>query len=282
MDTLLLSEITRNITIALREDQIDRDVTTLSCFPRPSQAKAKLILKEDAILAGLIFLPMMCLNVDSAITLQVHAEDGSKGEKGDLLATLEGSVHSLLAVERTLINFIQHATSIATQTNVYVQKIKDLSCDILDTRKTLPCHRFLQKYATRLGGAKNHRFHLADQILIKDNHLTHMKKESDSPIEEAIKRGRKKYPSKRLQIEVATLEELSIAAAAKPDAILLDNMTPLEIKSAVEACPQGIYLEASGGIDLTTIRSYAETGIHGVSIGRLTHSIHAVDMSLKL
>jgi len=282
MDTLLLNEITRNISIALQEDQADRDLTSQSCFAKTCQGQAQLILKQDAILAGLIFLSLICHTIDPKIDVKLHKKEGEQGLKGDLLATLKGSIRSLLALERTAINFIQHATSIATQTHTYVQEVKGLKCDILDTRKTLPGLRFLQKYAVNVGGGKNHRFHLGEQILIKDNHLSQLKRECKHPIQESIERSRKNCPGKKIQIEVSNLEELKEALKIKPDAILVDNMSPQEVAEAVQLCPKGIYLEASGGIHLANIRSYAETGVHGISIGRLTHSIDAVDMSLKI
>lgn len=281
MDTQLLNEITRNIGLALQEDQVDRDLTSHACFASSSKATAQLILKEDAVVAGLIFLPLICEAVDSNVSVELHKEEGEAGTRGDLLAEATGPVRSLLALERTAINFIQHATSIATQTSRYVQEAQG-KCDILDTRKTLPGHRFLQKYAVSIGGGKNHRLHLADEILIKDNHLSYLGQESKSPIQDSIQKSREYAPDKKIQIEVDSLDALQCALEFKPDAILLDNMTPEQVKQAVEMCPEGIYLEASGGINLTTIRSYAETGIHGISIGRLTHSIDAVDMSFKI
>jgi nicotinate-nucleotide pyrophosphorylase (carboxylating) len=282
MDTRLLNEITRNIEIALQEDQVDRDCTSLSCFSSSSQTEARLILKQEGILAGLIFLPFICYRIDPKIQVSLYKKDGEKGKKGDLLATLKGSTCSILALERMTINFIQHATTVATQTHLYVEKIQDLPCEILDTRKTLPCLRFLQKYAVTIGGGKNHRFDLGDEILIKDNHLTQLKREGKDPIRTSIENTRKCYPQKKIQIEVSTLAELEQALKLHPDRILLDNMTPSEVKQAVALCPKEIYLEASGGINLTNLRLYAETGIHGISIGRLTHSIEAVDMSLKI
>lgn len=282
MDASLLNEITRNIGIALKEDQTQRDLTSRSCFPHPKQAQAKLILKQDATLAGLILLPLLCYHLDPKIVLTLHVSDSEKRTRGTILATLEGPIHSLLALERTALNFIQHATSIATQTAAYVHAVKGLSCEILDTRKTLPGHRFLQKYAVSAGGGKNHRFHLADQVLIKDNHLAHLKNECGTPITESITRARSLYPKSRIQVEVTNFKELKEACAAQPDAILLDNMSVSEVAESVNMCPEGIYLEASGGINLKTVRSYAETKVHGISIGRLTHSIDAVDMSLEI
>ncbi|WP_420421175.1 carboxylating nicotinate-nucleotide diphosphorylase [Simkania sp.] len=281
MDAVLRQEITRNIGLALQEDQVDKDLTSHACFAPSSLGVAELILKDDAIIAGLIFLPLICEAVDPKVEAKLHKKEGETGKKGDLLATVLGPVRSLMALERTAINFIQHATSIATQTNRYVQAAEG-KCDILDTRKTLPGHRFLQKYAVSIGGGKNHRLHLGDQVLIKDNHLSQLENETKEPIRESLQRARAHAPNKKIQIEVDSLDALKCALEFKPDAILLDNMSPDQVKQAALICPEGIYLEASGGIDLTTIRSYARAGIHGISIGRLTHSIDAVDMSFKI
>lgn len=273
MDSRLLEEIKRNIDIALKEDEAFSDITTAACLEK-EHGIATLVLKEPGVIAGLPFLLVIAEAIDPEVEVKPLAKEGSFLESGHV-ATIEGSVHSLLAVERTLINFIQHVTSIASKTERYVRAVEG-KCDILDTRKTMPGHRFLQKYAVRMGGGKNHRFHLADQILIKDNHLV------CNGIGEAIEKARHCYPHKRIQIEVENLEMFKEAINHKPDAILLDNMPPEVISIAVEKKIEGIYLEASGNIKLQNIRSYADTGIDGISIGALTHSVDAIDMSLEI
>jgi nicotinate-nucleotide pyrophosphorylase (carboxylating) len=275
LEIRLLQEITRNIETALKEDEVFRDVTTQACLPQSKLGIATLILKDEATLAGLPFLSLIAYAVDPAIEVTTIKEEGQQVLSHTPVASLKGPLPSLLSMERTLLNFFQHATSIATQTAKYVRAAKGL-CDILDTRKTLPCHRFLQKYAVAIGGGKNHRFHLADRILIKDNHLSFLN------IQEAISQSRKMHPSKHIQIEVETLKMFQEALEARPDAILLDNMSLSEVRDAVAQNSGGIYLEASGGIDLQNIRSYAETGVNGISIGKLTHSIDAVDMSIEI
>lgn len=280
MDDKLQEELNRNIAIALQEDRVDADVTSHSCFPDSSTAEADLLLKEAATVAGLIFLPLIARAVDPAIVIHFHADEGATLSKPQVIATIEGPVRSLLALERTAINFVQHATSIATQTKQFADLAGET--EILDTRKTLPGMRHLQKYAVKVGGGKNHRFDLEDSILIKDNHLKHLATLVSDATCESIRRARKAYPDKRIQIEVANLAAFHEAIREKPDAILLDNMSPSDVKEAVKQCPEGIYLEASGGIHLNTIRSYAETGVHGVSLGKLTHTIFAIDMSMKI
>jgi len=273
MDIRLLNEITRSIEIALKEDEVFRDRTSQACIDK-GIGLGTLLLKEEGVVAGLPFLELIAYGVDPLITVRLIGNEGTRAVPGSI-AEVQGPIHSLLAMERTAINFIQHATSIASETALYVEATDGL-CDILDTRKTLPGHRYLQKYAVKMGGGKNHRFHLADQILIKDNHLMHL------GLEEAIKRARNAFPSKRLQVEVENEKMFDEAVIACPDAILLDNMSPDMIRGFVLRNKKKIYLEASGGIELNNIRSYAETGVDGISVGRLTHSVRAIDMSLKI
>ncbi|QVL57358.1 MAG: carboxylating nicotinate-nucleotide diphosphorylase [Simkaniaceae bacterium] len=273
MDPRLLEEIKRNIAIALKEDEAFSDITTTACLEK-KMGMATLLLKEAGVIAGLPFLSLIVQAIDPEVEVELLSKEGSYLESGPV-ATMKGSIHSLLASERTLINFIQHITSIASKTEKYVREVDGL-CDILDTRKTMPGHRFLQKYAVRMGGGRNHRFHLADQILIKDNHLV------ASSVGEAIEKARMRYPNKRIQIEVENLEMFEEALGHKPDAILLDNMSPETISKAVMQNLEGLYLEASGNIKLQNIRSYADTGVDGISIGALTHSVNAIDMSLEI
>ena len=281
MDIHLFNEIKRNIAFALKEDQVKQDLTSKSCFSELMQASGKLILKERAVLAGLIFLPLICEAVDPEIELNILKEEGERAESDDLLATMRGSIDSLMALERVALNFLQHATGIATTVASYVFAVQG-KCDILDTRKTMPGHRLLQKYAVRIGGGKNHRLHLSDQILIKDNHLQHLKKTCENPIQESIERAKAIYPKKQIQIEVGDLKEFRQALKVAPDKILLDNMRILDVKKAVDLGAKKVYLEASGGIDLTNVRSYADTGVDAISIGKLTHSVTSVDMSLEI
>ncbi len=273
MDTRLLNEVTRSIEIALKEDEVFRDRTSVACIDE-GFGLGTLLLKEEGVVAGLPLLELIAYGVDPLITVKLIGTEGERAVPGSI-AEVEGPIHSLLAMERTAINFIQHATSIASETALYVEAAHGL-CDILDTRKTLPGHRYLQKYAVKMGGGKNHRFHLADQILIKDNHLMHLK------LEEAVRRARDAFPGKRLQVEVENEKMFDEAVIACPDAILLDNMSPDMIRGFVSRNKKKIYLEASGGIELNNIRSYAETGVDGISVGRLTHSVRALDMSLKI
>lgn len=273
MNDNLQEELKRNIPLALEEDQVFSDHTSIACIGEGS-GEGTLLLKEPGVVAGLFLIESIAAAVDSNIQVKLLQDEGVFQEGGEL-AKVWGPFQSLLSMERTAINFVQHVTSIASETARYVEAAGGL-CDILDTRKTLPGHRYLQKYAVRMGGGKNHRFHLADQILIKDNHLKHL------GVAEAIKKAREKYPTSRVQIEVENEKMFVNAVNACPDAILLDNMTPEMIKMLMKDKPSGIYIEASGGIELKNIRSYAETGVNGISVGKLTHSVRAIDMSLKI
>lgn len=273
MDPRLLEEIKRNIDSALKEDEAFSDITTTACLEKENGV-ATLLLKEEGVIAGLPFIPLIVHALDPVIIVEFLVKEGAHLKPGPV-ARIKGSIHSLLAVERTLINFIQHITSIASNTAKYVQAAQG-KCDILDTRKTMPGYRYLQKYAVEIGGGKNHRLHLADQILIKDNHL------ACNTIGDAIGKARQKYPDKRVQVEVENLDMFEEALKHQPDAILLDNMSPKEISQATKKNLEGIYLEASGNIKLSNICSYADTGVNGISIGALTHSVKAIDMSLEI
>jgi nicotinate-nucleotide pyrophosphorylase (carboxylating) len=257
--------------LALEEDRAENDLTTLGCGFSDEEIAGKIVLKQRARIAGLVFLPYFFPNV------QIHVEEGEEGASGMILATIQGPAGLLLSRERSALNVIQHISGIATMTARYVKEVEGYACEIRDTRKTLPGLRRLQKYGVRMGGGKNHRMDLADAILIKNNHIRLV-----GSIEEAIKRVGEKYPSVQIEVEVETLSQLESALACGVKMILLDNMSPALVLEAVELSQGRAYLEASGNINLENVRAYAATGVDGVSIGALTHSVRAVDMSLKL
>jgi len=278
----LEEEVKRSIGLALMEDHVYHDTTTQSCFSPSSNARAQLVLKEEATIAALRFLPWIFQALDPLVKISLHAAEGERCPAGKTLATVEGKTWALLAAERTAVNLIQHATGIATAAARYVEEIKGLDCEILDTRKTLPGLRHLQKYAVRLGGGVNHRFHLKERILIKNNHLALLKAENKNPIAAAITKARAANPQAKIEIEVEDLTMIDQALTAGADLILLDNMPPSLVKEAVALVQKRVYLEASGGITLSNVRAYAATGVAGVSIGALTHSVKAIDMSLRM
>jgi nicotinate-nucleotide pyrophosphorylase (carboxylating) len=199
-----------------------------------------------------------------------------------VIASMKGKAHSILAGERTLLNLLQHASGIAHLTAQCVSAVKGFQCDILDTRKTLPGLRAFQKYAVTVGGGKNHRFHLQEHFLIKNNHLKILKETASRPVYEAIRRARALHPEAKIEIEVENLAMLEEALEEKADLIMLDNMNPSLVAEAVRIARAQAYLEASGGITLDNVRKYAAAGVDGISIGALTHSAKAVDISLRM
>ncbi|MFI5334531.1 MAG: carboxylating nicotinate-nucleotide diphosphorylase [Chlamydiales bacterium] len=270
------------IQLALQEDRALEDWTSHSCFPSSCMGRGEVRLKERAVVAGLPFVKAVFEQLDPRVTVTLHVEEGKQCDAKTPLATLEGPVRSLLAGERCALNLLQHASGIASITAAFVQEVAGLPCDILDTRKTLPSLRFLQKYAVRIGGGKNHRISLADRILIKNNHLAVLKKECAYPIREAVKRIRALRKEMPIEIEVEDLPSLKEALDAKVELILLDNMEVSTVEKAVALAHGQAYLEASGNISLATVKQYAKTGINGISIGALTHSVRAVDMHMKV
>lgn len=278
----LSQEIRRTLKLALEEDHAHKDVTSQACLPNDTTAKASLLLKHPACIAGLVVLPILCQLLDNTLNLRLFFEDGCNCNPGAVLATLEGNAHSILAGERTALNLIQHASGIATMTAAYVDAVKGYPCDILDTRKTLPGLRAIQKYAVLIGGGKNHRFHLEDRFLIKDNHIKLLKETTSTPVAEAIRRARILQPNVKVEVEVSSLAMLEEALIAQAEVVLLDNMSASLVKDAVKLNAGKAYLEASGGISLEEASCYAATGVNGISIGALTHSVRAIDMSLKV
>ncbi|MBS0653408.1 MAG: carboxylating nicotinate-nucleotide diphosphorylase [Verrucomicrobia bacterium] len=278
----LSQEIRRTLQIALAEDHVENDVTSQACLPSETAAKASLLLKQPARIAGLVVLPILCQMLGSGLNLRLFVEDGCSCNPGTVLATVEGNARSILAGERTALNLIQHASGIATLTAEYVDAVKGFACDILDTRKTLPGLRAIQKYAVLIGGGKNHRFHLEDRFLIKDNHIKLLKETTSAPVAEAIRRARILQPGVKVEIEVSSLSMLEEALNEQAEVVLLDNMSVDLVKEAVKVNAGRAYLEASGGIGIANVAQYAATGVDGISIGALTHSVRAIDMSLKV
>lgn len=282
MEQLLQKEIEKLIDIGMKEDQIMQDVTTLACIREDMETVADVTLQQKAKIAGLVLIPWVIEKIDPSIRVILFAQEGQEYEEGAVLFRLEGRARSILSLERLLLNLLQHSIAIATKTAQYVEAVKGYSCDILDTRKTLPGLRMLQKYAVKIGGGKNHRFSLSDQFLIKDNHLALLGSTQASNISEGVFRARMFAPNIPLEVEVENLEMLKEALEAKVERILLDNMEVSTVREAVLIAQKRAYLEASGGITLETVRSYASTGVNGISIGALTHSVTAVHLSMSL
>ncbi|MDD5923941.1 MAG: carboxylating nicotinate-nucleotide diphosphorylase [Clostridia bacterium] len=263
---------------ALLEDINYIDVTTDNLIPEDAQNKAQLIAKADGVLCGIDVAFRVFETLQSDITLIKHINDGERVKKGDIIADISGKTRAILKAERTALNLLQHMSGIATATNRYVEIVKGTRANIVDTRKTLPGLRAIQKYAVTVGGGKNHRFNLSDAAMLKDNHI-----DAAGGIKQAVYSLREKIGHMtKIEVEVRDLDELKQALDAKCDIIMLDNMSPEIMKRAVEITNGKSILEASGGITDETLRAVAETGVDIISVGALTHSVKAFDISLKI
>ncbi|MCD4655877.1 carboxylating nicotinate-nucleotide diphosphorylase [bacterium] len=264
------------LKIALSEDLQTGDATSESLIPENTRCKAVIIAKEPCIVCGQHVAESIFKAIDRTICFDVLVPDGAKVESGIKISMISGMAHPILAAERVSLNFMQRMSGIATATNRLVNIVRDTDCRVVDTRKTLPGHRILDKYAVRIGGGQNHRMNLGDGILIKDNHI-----EAVGSITAAIKTTRfKARHNLKIQIEVKSFEESIEAVEAGADALLLDNMTPAEVLTISDKFRNVLLLECSGNISAETILDYANTGIHIVSVGALTHSVIAADLSL--
>jgi nicotinate-nucleotide pyrophosphorylase (carboxylating) len=266
---------------SLQEDIGDGDHSTLACIPADAQGKANLLVKEKGIIAGIEVAKRIYEMVDPALEIVFYKKDGELVELGDIVFQVSGSSQSILTSERLVLNCMQRMSGIATQTALVLQVIKGCSTKILDTRKTTPGIRFLEKWAVKIGGGENHRFGLYDMIMLKDNHIDYA-----GGIKNAIEKT-KNYlsDSKRslkIEIEVRNMEELEeVLQIGGVDRIMLDNFTPERLAKALALIPKSYETEASGGITIENIRPYAETGVQYISMGALTHSVKGLDLSLK-
>jgi len=273
--------IDKIIREALHEDIGDGDHTSLSTIPADATGKAKLLVKENGIVAGVELAQSIFALYDPSLQVEVFIEDGSPIKKGDIVLTVAGSSQSILATERLMLNFMQRMSGIATKARFLADKISHTNCRLLDTRKTTPNIRYMEKWAVRIGGAYNHRYALYDMIMIKDNHVDYA-----GGIKKAIEATHRYLKEKNLdlkiELEVRNFDELKEALeVGGMDRIMLDNFTPENIKEALKLIPDHIETEASGGITEETIEAYAETGVDFISVGALTHSIMSLDLSLK-
>jgi len=273
VDPYLASLIER----ALAEDLGSGDVTSEATIPAESVSEAVMLAKQHLVLAGIEVSREVFLALDPTIQFMPFAKDGDIIHAGTELARLSGNTRALLAGERVALNLLQHMSGIATLTATYVEKLKGLKAVVLDTRKTLPGLRQLEKNAVRIGGGKNHRMGLYDMVLIKDNHI-----KAAGSITKAVASARTKAGALRIEVETRTLEEVREALAAKPDIIMLDNMPIDAMREAVKLIAGRALVEASGNVTLETVRHIAETGVDFVSSGSLTHSAPAADISMKI
>lgn len=272
------SDLRKIVKHALAEDLVRRDVTTRLLFPKAVKAEAAIRAKQEAIMAGLPVVKAVFKRVDPKIKFKPLVQEGDRVESGTIVARLEGDGRSLLKGERVALNFLQHLSGIATLTNRFVEAVQGTKAKILDTRKTTPGLRPLEKYAVRMGGGQNHRMNLSDAILIKDNHIA-----LAGRLKEAVQKVKRKVPRRlKVEVEATNLKDVKDGLAAKADIILLDNMSIPQLKEAVLMINGRALVEASGGVHLQNIREIAVTGVDSISIGALTHSAPAVDMSMDI
>ncbi len=269
------------ITNALAEDIGDGDHSSLACIPTNAIGTARLIVKDSGVLAGVTLAKMICETVDKTVVFEQLIADGTNVIPGEIAFTLNGNARSILAAERTLLNFMQRMSGIATLTAELVGLLNGTKTQLLDTRKTTPGIRFMEKWAVRIGGGVNHRFALYDMIMLKDNHV-----DFSGGIAQAIQRTQDYLmttnKSLKVEIEVRNLDELDqVLAIGQVDRIMLDNFSPALLKEAIDKIAGRFETEASGGIVKETLRTYAETGVDYISVGALTHSYKSLDLSLK-
>lgn len=271
------------IKLALQEDLgIKGDITSQAVIPADFEGKADIVVRRKGVISGIPIIRQVLDALDRTVVIDLHTNDGSEVNRQDAVATLQGNLRSILAAERTLLNFLQRLSGIASLTQQYVSRVKHTRCQILDTRKTTPGWRYLEKYAVRCGGGTNHRMGLFDRVMIKDNHLAALR-EHGSPILTAIKLAQQIAEKPLVEVEVESIEQLRLILPARPDIVLLDNMKPALLREAVMLRNQlnsSTRLEASGGVTLDNLTEIAETGVEFVSIGALTHSAIALDIAL--
>jgi len=266
------------ISISLQEDLGFGDITTQAVVSPNMKARGEFVAKQDFVLAGWPVVVRTFHHVSEKIVVESTYRDGDAIAKGSIFGNVAGPAARLLSGERVALNFLQRLSGIATITRQFVEAISGTGTSILDTRKTTPGLRALEKYAVRMGGGRNHRFGLSDGVLIKENHIT-----AAGGVAEAIRKARAAIDHlKKIEIEVTTVEELNQALDAGADAILLDNMTPGQVREAVQRAGSRVPLEVSGGIHLGNVREYASAGVAFISVGALTHSFKSADISLEL
>ena len=269
------------IELAIKEDIGDGDHTSLCCIPAEQQGKMRLLCKQEGIIAGIEIARLVLERLDPTMCFEQLIEDGTRVKVGDVAFYVSGSERSLLQAERILLNIMQRMSGVATQTAIYVDRLEGLHTKVLDTRKTTPGMRVLDKMAVKIGGGENHRIGLFDMILLKDNHI-----DFAGGVRKAVEKAREylKATGRNIPIEceVRSLEDIDeVFAAGGADRIMFDNFTPAQTKIAVEKVAGRCETESSGGITLENLREYAETGVDFISVGALTHQIKSLDMSLK-
>lgn len=268
------------VRTALAEDVGSGDVTTLAIVPADAVAAAVMVAREPLVVCGLPLAEAVFREVSANLNLHGVAADGQHVAKGQSLLNIQGPARAILTAERVALNFAQRLSGVATLTARFVEAVAGTDAQILDTRKTTPGWRHLEKYAVQCGGGVNHRMGLFDRILIKDNHLAALRGETPNAIEAAVRRARAQFPGLVVEVEADTLEQASQACQAGADVILLDNMSNQDLRAAVRLIDKRAKTEASGGVNLAGVRAMAETGVDFISVGALTHSAPTVDIAL--
>jgi nicotinate-nucleotide pyrophosphorylase (carboxylating) len=275
-------QIEEIIDRALAEDLGKGDVTTEALIPGDKQGAGFIVAKKEGILAGTGAAKQVFHRVDPELKVEILLEDGARVKPGSRVAKVSGSIASILTAERVALNFLQRLSGIASETNRYVEAVKGLPVRIMDTRKTTPGLRSLEKHAVRAGGGENHRMNLGDGILIKDNHQAALRSQGLN-IKEIVAKARQNAPQRLpVEVEVGTVSEALEAVEAGADIVMLDNMSLEDMRKAVKSIRGRALIEASGGITLDNVRAVAETGVDFISIGALTHSATALDISFEL
>jgi nicotinate-nucleotide pyrophosphorylase (carboxylating) len=271
----LPENISEQVRLALQEDIGSGDVTA-DLIPQDNQSKATVVCRDDAILSGVSWFDEVFRQIDPDVLIQWNFKDGDNIKANSVLCSLTGNARAILSGERAALNFVQTLSATATLTNQFVKEIEGTSTRILDTRKTLPNLRDAQKYAVLCGGGKNHRIGLYDMILIKENHIM-----AAGSINKAVSQAKKLHPNIKVEVEAETLEEFREATDAGADIVMLDNFELKAMRAAVKENKGEIVLEASGGVNLDTVRAIAETGVNFISVGQITKDITAVDLSMR-
>ena len=277
---LTVAEIRRAVRAALAEDLGSGDVTTLATVPASAKSVAFMRAREPLVVAGIEFAEIAFREISAKIQIKKLLCDGARAKSGATLLKISGSARALLSAERVALNFVQRLSGVATATAQFADAVRGTQAKILDTRKTTPGWRRFEKFAVACGGGKNHRVGLFDMVLIKDNHLVALRNEKPNVIAAAVARARQQFPELKVEVEADTLEQVGQAAAAGADIILLDNMTTTQLRQAVKIVQGRAKTEASGGVNLKTVRVIAETGVDFISVGAITHSARAVDIGL--
>lgn len=274
-------QIKKIINLALREDIGEGDITSLATIKSKQKAVGKFLVKDNGVIAGLSIAKQVMKSVDKKLKFKIIFSDGSEVKSGDIVAEVSGNARSILSAERTALNFIQRMSGIATAASIYAKAVSHTKAKVIDTRKTAPGLRLLDKMAVKIGGCDNHRYGLYDMFLIKDNHI-----EVAGSISKAVDACRKFMRKKKkkflIEVETKNLTEVQEALNCKADIIMLDNFEIEEMKKALKLVNGKCKVEASGGVNLSTIKAIAETGVDYISVGGLTHSVKALDISLEI